>query len=291
MPATTKFLPVVLLTLLLSACGVLGEPPFSGSSAALQNLPGRGVAATPAACHAALETLAADESSGDASPASLFSLLVWNIKKGSDSSWHEDLSRWSGDSDLILLQEALAPGARPSMSADHGAAAFAPGYARGALQTGVATLSDERSSIQCQLRSREPWLRTPKATLLTRYDLGDPGQSLLVLNTHMINFTLGTRAYRRQLAVIEGLVEAHEGPVIVAGDFNTWNDRRQQALDEFAARSQLSLVPFADDQRTRFMGKPLDHVLVGGATIQEARSLVVDSSDHNPIWVSLRLTF
>ena len=91
-------------------------------------------------------------------------------------------------------------------------------------------ISATEPMTNCSLQAREPWIRTPKAVGITEFALTDSQQTLAVVNIHGINFTLGVGDFARQLADIRSVIEAHEGPVIVAGDFNTWNRRRADEL-------------------------------------------------------------
>ena len=60
-------------------------------------------------------------------------------------------------------------------------------------------------------------------------------------NLHAINFALGTDAYRAQLDAIATELSHHRGPIVVAGDFNTWNDERD------AVWAHPDLMPTAED--------------------------------------------
>jgi endonuclease/exonuclease/phosphatase (EEP) superfamily protein YafD len=54
-----------------------------------------------------------------------------------------------------------------------------------------------------------------------------------------------------------------------------------------AAELELTAVEFSEDNRTRFLGSPLDHIYVRGLTASNRDSSVVTSSDHNPLTVTL----
>ena len=61
------------------------------------------------------------------------------------------------------------------------------------------TVSTAVPLVQCNLSAREPLLRTPKATLVTEYALAGRQDTLLVINIHAVNFTLGLGAFEAQL--------------------------------------------------------------------------------------------
>ena len=52
--------------------------------------------------------------------------------------------------------------------------------------------------------------------LATRYAVDDGAQALLVLNIHAVNF-VGARKFSRQVAQVVELIEAHAGPLLLAG--------------------------------------------------------------------------
>ncbi|MEO1319866.1 MAG: hypothetical protein AAFV30_04760 [Pseudomonadota bacterium] len=126
-------------------------------------------------------------------------LVNWNIKKGSRSDWRDQLEMLTAGADLVTLQEApLASTGWRDLESDlyH---AFAPGWMSRNTPTGVMTLSDAAHLVQCNMQAREPWLRSPKATLATEYALIDRAETLLVVNVHVVNFSLGLAAFDRQL--------------------------------------------------------------------------------------------
>ena len=62
----------------------------------------------------------------------------------------------------------------------------------------------------------------PKSALYARYRLSN-GSDLVTVNLHAINFTLGTKDFQNQIEQLENAVKKHKGPLIIAGDFNTWS--------------------------------------------------------------------
>lgn len=215
-------------------------------------------------------------------------LLSWNIKKGSLRNSQQDLHRYARDMDLVLIQEAEESMESQMQRQQAGFWSFAPGFQSSLGLTGVATYSRVAPTARCNLTAYEPWLGTPKATSITRYPLKGRSESLVVVNIHMINFTLGWEAFTQQLATVVDLLKSHRGPIIFSGDFNTWNDGRQLVVTEMMAQLKLQPVVFAKDVRSRVLGAPLDHVYVSGLSVEQADTYAVKSSDHNPIVVSLR---
>lgn len=229
-------------------------------------------------CKAALQT---DPSPGPALPDTL-RLVTWNVMKLDRPQARELATTLGRDADLMLLQESPV---EFSLYADVDGDHFAPGYQRRNQLTGVSLHSPLMVDTRCTLSFREPWLRTPKAVLAVR--IAGSRQNLLVVNLHGINFTLGSGAYRRQLQAIAELVRAHEGPAIVAGDFNHWNPWRRGVLEEFRASLGLDEVSFAPDWRSRHLGSPVDGAFVRGLRVISATAYPTSRSDHNPIGLTL----
>lgn len=230
-------------------------------------------------------------SSGAASrldPAAI-DLVNWNVKKGRRAGWAGELTGLSGSADVVTLQEAplVNPGwAERPEDRFH---AFAPGFRTRRTPTGVMTISTSLPLVQCSLKVREPWLRSPKAVVVTEYAVAGRAATLLVVNAHAINFTFTLTAFERQLDEIFRVIAQHDGAVILAGDFNTWRRARQSRLDELASGFDLSPIAFVDDRRTRFLGLPLDHIYVRGLDVVESESLESIASDHNPMRVRLSM--
>ncbi|GMG86747.1 endonuclease/exonuclease/phosphatase family protein [Biformimicrobium ophioploci] len=213
-------------------------------------------------------------------------LVNWNILKGNRDGWREDLHRFAEKADLVLLQEATHHMLKNAALPNH-SAAFSQGYVDGELKTGVLTYSRARVAEHCSLSALEPWLNTPKAVSITEHPLKDLEHTLMVVNIHSINFAFGLKEYLAQLAPIVEMVAKHDGPVIVAGDFNTWSAARSRELNKLAARLSLKPVEFGQDQRIRILGKALDHIYVRGLKATAAHTWDTESSDHNPMRVDL----
>lgn len=213
-------------------------------------------------------------------------LISWNAKKGASADWHDDFSALAAGQDLVLIQEAIW---HPDSAFEEHHWAFAPGYRNRKHQSGVMTYSNSEPLAQCNLISWEPWLGTPKATNITEYGLTGTDQTVLVVNIHAINFTLGVDAFSQQLERISPIFAAHPGPIILSGDFNTWRKRRAEVLDAFADGFSLTPVEFQDDHRKVFFGQPLDHIFVRGLRVGISDTRQITSSDHNPLLVEFSL--
>lgn len=209
-------------------------------------------------------------------------LLSWNIHKGADQGWQQDLERFSQNQDFVLLQEATPDQNLPAFST----ALFVSSFAYKGQQSGVKSFSQTVPQSYCGISQAEPWIRIPKVASAMTFPL-EQGGELFVINAHLINFEWSPKAYRAQLEQIFALIPPHKSAVILAGDFNAWSSERKQILDEFATQSGLTEVTFLQDERTRFLGNPLDYVFVRGMNVISSKTEKVSSSDHAPVWVEL----
>lgn len=216
-------------------------------------------------------------------------LLSWNIQKSQTDGWDQDLKKIGNDRDILLIQEASVQaktqGALPRAMHE----AFAAGYSTQSQETGVLTLSAVAPSLKCSLTSWEPWLGTPKATSITTFPIANSTLTLMVINLHAVNFTLGIEDFIHQIEAISPALTQHNGPALLAGDFNTWSEARKTHLEEFVADHQLQAVIFTPDRRSTFWDMPLDHIYLRGLRALEAQTIAVETSDHNPLLVTLEI--
>ncbi len=95
----------------------------------------------------------------------------------------------------------------------------------------------------------------PKSALLSEFALSD-GSTLIVVNLHGVNFAVGLDEYQEQLDSLRAVLEVHSGPIILAGDFNTWRQARLEVVNRFAESLGLRDVLLRKDQRIKVFGKP-----------------------------------
>lgn len=215
-------------------------------------------------------------------------VLSWNLHKGEDEGWQADLTRFAEEHDLLLLQEAVmtAPLRAVLEKAGH-AWLMAGAFAMGGTERGVLIAARARALGGCTLRSYEPLFPLPKSAIVTRYRIAGLDKPLAVANLHGINFTLGLGRFREQLEAVAAELAREDGPLILAGDFNTWSLDRHQVLIEVAQRLRMQPVDPKPDGRRRTFGMHLDHLFVRGLRAVQAQAPQVKSSDHNPIMVRL----
>ncbi|MGV3344823.1 endonuclease/exonuclease/phosphatase family protein [Enterobacteriaceae bacterium LUAb1] len=213
-------------------------------------------------------------------------ILVWNIFKQQRAEWMSVLQNVSNNTQLVLLQEAqTTPELIRFATTNYRAADQVPAFMLPQHPSGVMTLAAAHPVYCYPLREREPLLRLAKSALITAYALSNQ-QTLLVINIHAVNFSLGIDVYSRQLGPIGEQILHHEGPVIMAGDFNAWSKQRIKALYQFAKEMHLREVLFTDDYRRTAFGRPLDFIFYRGMSVSTASVLVTQASDHNPLLVA-----
>jgi len=220
-----------------------------------------------------------------------FTLVSWNIYKENKTDWQQDLLALSNSSDLILLQEAYLTDALNQLlktSGQHWDMISAFHY-RG-IHAGVMTIANIPSQASCAQRATEPLAFLPKSSLITYYPISNTQHTLLVANIHAINFTFGIEEFSEQLLKIKKILARHQGPIVFGGDFNTWSEQREIALDQLVGTEQLGLlkVEFVSDVEMRVWGHRLDHIFFRGLQVTSAEIIPVDSSDHYPLKVQFK---
>lgn len=209
------------------------------------------------------------------------SVVVWNIFKQQKSDWLSVLKQHVHDCQLVLLQEAQTTPELVNFATSHFLVADqVPALTLASHPSGVMTLSVAHPVYCCPFIKNEPLLRLPKSALITVYPLYD-GRLLMMVNVHAINFSIGCSIYKQQLEAIVEPIMLHKGPVIFAGDFNTWNRRRLRILYQLTHQMGLQKVKFRRDFRKKVFGLPLDFVFYRDLDFFEASVFETCASDHN----------
>lgn len=217
-------------------------------------------------------------------------IASWNLHKQQDRGWREELLRLSERSDLLLLQEAaLTPELRATLDAGRYAWILASSFAFDGTDYGVVIAARVRPIFFCTGRAFEPLTGIPKSYLVARFRVEGRERTLEVATVHAINFTLDLAAYDQELDALGVALATHDGPIALAGDFNTWSEARERRVDALAARLGLEAVSFAPDERSRFLGRPADWAYARGAEVLGSETREVTASDHNPLLLSLRI--
>ncbi|REG84348.1 endonuclease/exonuclease/phosphatase family protein [Marinomonas pollencensis] len=227
-------------------------------------------------------------------------LLLWNVFKCKRKGWQKDFSSLIHNKDLILLQEAVLNTPFDNLfhhSLQHQwimASSFR--NLKSNIETGVKTGASVAAQSQYFSASEhgEPLTQTKKMLLAIEYPLVDIGSttasSLLVINAHLINF-VAIGKFRAHLEQISHTLQGHNGPIVLAGDFNTWNKKRLASFNKLAAEYSLQQVDMVRQPRLNHLFRHLDHVYCRGFEVTHVQvHSDIHSSDHYPISLSLQLT-
>ena len=216
--------------------------------------------------------------------------MNWNVYKGRNEEWAADFKQYIHDHDVVTVQEAhLGNDLRSMLNREHRHWRMNAAFYLQDKATGVMTASRVRPVYSCGQQTVEPLIRLPKASLISYYPLDGMNETLLVANIHGINFSPGLGAYREQIEKLYHEIEKHKGPVVLAGDFNTWSDGRLSIVNNIGHRLSLESLEYSSHNRTRIFGNVLDHVFYRGLDPVEQKAWHVASSDHNPMRVVFRV--
>ena len=229
-------------------------------------------------------------------------VLSWNIAKNNQARhWREDFLNilQQHQPDKILLQEVrLCAVEKQIAELTSMGWSFAPNlidtfdnsYSGVLTATKVAPLQSKAKITKHQ----EPITGTPKVSLFVEYSLGNGLETLLAVNTHLINF-VETSKFQAQLAEIYAIISQHQGAVILSGDFNTWSRRRWLLLLEMTAKLALTPITFSPIEAQKIkrflLSPPLDYIFYRGLRQKtpSAKVINISSSDHNPLLVEFHL--
>jgi endonuclease/exonuclease/phosphatase (EEP) superfamily protein YafD len=218
------------------------------------------------------------------------SLLNWNIYKGNEEGWQKDLSSFSERHELMTIQEATLDEQYLALLQDYNFGwTLNAAYHFNGVTAGVMNIAKADSIYSCGFNVSEPIIRIPKSALISYYAIDGRDEKLLVANIHGINFTFGLGAYTEQLTMLYDALSQHEGPIILAGDFNSWSEERLNEVDKLVARLSLSKLEYQINNKTHVFGNAIDHVFYRQLELLDKQVVQVSSSDHNPISVSFRL--
>ena len=219
-----------------------------------------------------------------------FNLVSWNIHKAQDARWPAEFAALTENQDLVLVQEAhLTPSFRGALDQTRLEWAMARAFDLANAEVGVLTASKSAAAKSCLLRHREPWIRLPKSVLVTEHSLDGSHENLLLANLHGVNFTLGTVEFTQQLESVASVLAEHDGPLILAGDFNNWSAERTRILESITGRLGMRPLELSEDVRSRHLGRAVDHVFYRNLYVLQATSLEAASSDHNALQVRFKV--
>lgn len=218
-----------------------------------------------------------------------FELLLWNMQKCHGDEWRPDFLRLIHDRHLVLLQEASLTAVNLEIFDQHEqyywALARSFTHLKRDSENGVKTGSRSMplETVCYASPSFEPFVQTHKMLLQTSYALQGSPQNLMVFNLHALNFARIGR-YIAQLSQISVAAKAHHGPMILAGDFNTWSGQRYRLLMKMTEELGLTEAEISRKTKARHLYRHLDHLFYRGLRLGAIEMVdAVTSSDHLPI--------
>ena len=216
-----------------------------------------------------------------------FGVLCWNTQKTTQTATFQvTLARLLArfPSQFLLFQEAKLALADEWYLNDW-SYALASNIQSNRHVFGVLTASQYAfSEVTPKLTlKREFGLATHKSYIISKHPLSDK-QSLLVINIHAINF-VSSQYFLKELTLLKEQLLNHQGPLIVAGDFNVWSRQRKLYLLQFSRAAGLKQAYLSDAQHVKtYLKLPLDFIFYRGLWLREARAIKTKVSDHNPIY-------
>ncbi len=217
---------------------------------------------------------------------------IWNICKGAGGiSFEHDFTYLLRSNDLFLVQEALLSTHSIQKYHDQGVEVIhAASYKRAdGLRDGVMTMAKIKAlgahrRILC--KTKEPLLKTPKVALVSFYESKLFPEPLMVVNIHatLIRTVQGAREELEHL--LENL-PSHNGPAVIAGDFNTFTKTYLHMVKTTLFKAGFNYVPFSNEMRTTTAA--LDQVFVKNVSVVKSQiNYDIQSSDHFPILFELK---
>ncbi len=230
---------------------------------------------------------------------SSINVLVWNIKKTQEKPWKVEFSEYAKGKDLFLIQEAYDESlfldtikSFDGFRFDMGRSFTYSRYNNHATGTMIGSHAEPEEVIVTHTVDHEPMTGTPKSLTYAKFDITGSDKSLLVISVHAINFTtLGP--FKRNMLQAKAEIDKHDGPVLIAGDFNTHLKVRTNYLYQMMKDLKFTPITFKNgDQRMRapVTGNFLDHGFVRGLSVKSAEVIgTAKGSDHKPMLLELSL--
>ncbi len=131
-----------------------------------------------------------------------------------------------------------------------------------------------------------------KTVLAVKYRLKDRSDSLLVVNIHSF-VSIDHQEQKSLLQLAEELMQDHVGPILFAGDFNTWTKNKTRIVQDLAGRLDLDRVPVDAVYDAGILGTVvLDHGFVRGMSWENIQVFSDPKgvlSDHSAIAVDFQI--
>lgn len=221
-------------------------------------------------------------------------ILIWNIYKGQRDNFLPVFIQEAPKFDLIVLQEIDENIFKSKIipKLDGFQATLSRSFKIANSATGIAILSRFKyldfQSIQSL--DTEPIVNTPKMIQVNYFEVKN-NKALMVIDIHALNF-VGIKKFKSQFKSLKKFLNKHQGPILFAGDFNTWSKERLEYVDKFTKKYQLSPIKFENEKdipRKSFLGSALDHAYIRGLKVIRARVRNMQSaSDHQALEIEVK---
>ncbi len=216
-------------------------------------------------------------------------VMIWNQYKGKERSYRREYQRLGHGKDVLILQEAVMDKKMSQIFSSqrdiHTIFASSFVYRLRNKATGVASAARVKASSYLAQRSRGKEIvgSTPKMVLFATYPLKGRSDELMTVNIHALN-SVTWQTLAVQILDALKVVNAHEGPVVFGGDFNTWSKKKLEYVFHAMKKAGLEEVKFAHAERKmKVFGRELDHAFTRGLKISNAIVEKTDGADHQPL--------
>lgn len=222
-----------------------------------------------------------------------FGLLCWNVQKKNlgyrfNRFFSELLERYSIE--LLAFQEVKLNLFAASLPGDfHFSCAPNIRFLNHVYGVLNGSCIPENDSFSLLSSHREGMIQTRKSAIFSTYTLHN-GETLLLVNLHAINFR-AAKIYHREIEAIFDALRHHQGPMIVTGDFNSWNKQRMEHLMKLSGGLHLQSSEIEHGHLIKsFMNYRLDHIFYRGVRLIESHAVDVQNlSDHNALYARFRV--
>ncbi|MFT4694696.1 MAG: endonuclease/exonuclease/phosphatase (EEP) superfamily protein YafD [Francisella sp.] len=187
--------------------------------------------------------------------------------------------------DIFCLQEAVHH-SQSCFPIENFSVNFASNIVLKSRNYGVATVTNMpiSKSIKILTTHKESVINTHKSSLISHIDFH--GQEVVVVNIHAINFK-SNRVYEYEFKKIKEFIslDKYHHPIIIAGDFNSWNRKRVKLIKDFCREFNFKIAYIDEPSLIKsFQNNHLDFILYRGLSLESACVLDCKKiSDHNPI--------
>ncbi|MCX6117494.1 MAG: hypothetical protein NT027_08135 [Proteobacteria bacterium] len=223
----------------------------------------------------------------------IFRVGIWNVwKQSGGDQFEEEFTSFASRLDVVICQEALLTDMALRLFAQNGFEAIHAGTYRrlDGCRDGVLTMAKVAAigNVHRVLsKTPEPLLKTTKAALVSFYPVQAGGAPLAVVNLHATLIRSPKSAGNEVRRIIES-IEFHEGPVIFAGDFNTFSERYLDEMSKALAAIGCHHVVIENDPRVKLAR--LDQVFIKNLDLKSVSiDVMTKHSDHFPIVCEFKL--